>query len=244
MPSLPTPVRSQELHCRQSDKPMRKLRRVSPKSAPTGSASRQISPATQVRTLKSRLSCLKVVETFRAAMQLIAVIIGGLIAITGGFLSTMLLERQRARRDSRNLALAFSGEITAVLKSIKERNYEERFTQVINQIEETGMPFYMPFRVRFKYDRVYEANVSRIGLLELPLPEEIPLFYTCLTSILEDLVSLGDGTYSQLELALLLRIYRDPGPQSTVLSHRERASSRPLRTPTEPDRLITSATAR
>jgi hypothetical protein len=142
-------------------------------------------------------------------MQLIAVIIGGLIAITGGFLSTMLLERQRARRDSRNLALAFSGEITAVLELIKERNYEERFTQVINQIEETGKPFYMPFRVRFKYDRVYEANVSRIGLLELPLPEEIPLFYTRLTSILEDLVSLGDGTYSQLELALLLRIYRD-----------------------------------
>ena len=59
----------QELHCRQSDKPMRKLRRVSPKSAPTGSASRQASPATQVRTLKSSLSCLKVVETFRGRVR-------------------------------------------------------------------------------------------------------------------------------------------------------------------------------
>lgn len=142
-------------------------------------------------------------------MQLMAVIIGGLIAITGGFLSTTLLERQRMTRDSKNLAFAFGGEITAVLELIKERNYEERFAQVISEIEETGAPFYMPFRVRFKYDRVYEANVSRIGLLALPLPKEIPLFYTRLASILEDLVSLGDGTYSQLELAILLRVYRD-----------------------------------
>jgi hypothetical protein len=67
----------------------------------------------------------------------------------------------------------------------------------------------MPFRLRFKYDRVYEANVNRIGLLNFPLSEHIPLFYTRLTSIMEDMVSLGDGTYSQVDLEILLRIYHD-----------------------------------
>ena len=69
MSSLPTLARFQVLHCRQSDKPRRKLRRGSPKSAPTGSASRQTLSATQVRTLKSSLSCLKVVETFRFGLK-------------------------------------------------------------------------------------------------------------------------------------------------------------------------------
>ena len=144
-----------------------------------------------------------------ATMQLVAVVIGGLIAITGGFLSSRLLEQHRLRQEERNLALAFKGEISAVLELIKERKYLDRFTQVIDQIETSGKPFFMPFRVRFKYDRVYESNVARIGLLKAPLPQEVPVFYTRLDSILEDLVSLGDGTYAGIDLPLLLRIYRD-----------------------------------
>ena len=44
---------------------MRRLPRVSPKLAPTGSASFSEPPATHIRTLNSSRSCLKVVETFR-----------------------------------------------------------------------------------------------------------------------------------------------------------------------------------
>lgn len=141
--------------------------------------------------------------------QLVAVVIGGLIAITGGFLSTTVLERRRQRQESRNLALAFRGEITAILELIRERNYIKRFQQVIEQIEENGEPFYMPFHIRFKYDLVYTNNVSKIGLLKEPLHEQIPLFYTRLTSILEEMVNLGEGVYAKLELEILLRIYRD-----------------------------------
>lgn len=144
-----------------------------------------------------------------AAMQLIAVVIGGLLAVTGGFLSTTLLERRRQRQEARNLALAFGGEITALMELMQERRYAQRFEQVIEQIDTTGEPFYMPFRVRFAYSRVYDANVGRIGLLKPPLPEQIPIFYTRLTSVLDDMVNLGDGTYAQLDLPTLLRIYRD-----------------------------------
>jgi hypothetical protein len=67
----------------------------------------------------------------------------------------------------------------------------------------------MPIRIRFKYDRAYEANVERIGVLEPALAEKIPLFYTRLNSLLEDWASLGDGTYATADLDTLLRIYRD-----------------------------------
>ena len=147
--------------------------------------------------------------TEQATFQLIAVVAGGLIAITGGFLSNTLLERQRLRRETRNLALAFQGEITAILELIQERNYLARFEQVIGEIEASREPFYMPFRIRFKYDPVFQANVGSLGLLPPPLSREIPLFYTRLASVLEDLVSIGDGTYSQLDVPTLLRVYRD-----------------------------------
>ena len=144
-----------------------------------------------------------------AMVQLAAVLLGGLLAIAGSIFTTLFRDAQLQRRESRNLALAFKGEITALLELIQDRNYLKRMADVIEQIEQSGQPFYMPFRVRFEYDRVYRENVARIGILNPPLPEQIPLFYTRFTSILEDLVSLGDGTYTGLELAILLRIYRD-----------------------------------
>lgn len=153
-----------------------------------------------------------------AIAQLLSVLVGGLTGITGGFLSTTLLERSRRRRATRNLALALRGEIAAILTLAAERRYLERFDEVIARIEATGEPFHMPFRLRFRYDRVYDANVGRIGQLKAPLPERIAAYYTRLSSVMEDMVSLGDGTYDALDTALLLRIYRGvrAGIASTV----------------------------
>lgn len=141
--------------------------------------------------------------------QIISVVIGGFLAITGGLVTTYYLEKQRRTIESRNLALAFKGEITALIEHIVERNYLNRLTQVIDQIESTRQPFYMPLHIRFNYDRVYDQNVARIGVLKGQLPLQIPLFYTRLTSVLEDFSNLGEGRYSSLELDILLRIYRD-----------------------------------
>jgi hypothetical protein len=136
-------------------------------------------------------------------------VVGGLLATMGGILTQYVVEINRPRRESRNLALAVKGEITAVLKHINERNYQGRFLQIIEQIETTRQPFLMPMRIRFRYDRVYDENVERIGLLREPLPELIPLFYTRLISVMEDMLSMGDATYANIEIDLLLRIYRD-----------------------------------
>ncbi len=140
-------------------------------------------------------------------VQLVSVIVGGLLATVGSIATTTILERQRQRRESRNLALAFKGEIGALLALVEERRYIERIGDVVAQIEATREPFYMPFRVRYAYDRVYAANVDRVGMLAPRLAEQLPLFYTRVNSILEDLVSLGDGSYTEIGLDQLLHLY-------------------------------------
>lgn len=92
-------------------------------------------------------------------------VIGGLLAISGSILTTLLVERRQRRREARNLALAFKGEISALIGLIEERRYIARITENKVQIERTQQPFYMPLRLRFRYAQVYEQNVARKGLL-------------------------------------------------------------------------------
>ena len=147
--------------------------------------------------------------TIEMLNSLLAVVVGGFLAIAGGYASTRLIEKHRQEQESRSLALAFKGEIMALLQYVERRNYAARFEQVIEQIEATQQPFFMPMRIRFAYDSVYQENVGRIGLLKGKLPELIPLFYTQLHAIMDDLANLGDRTYAELDLETLLRVYRD-----------------------------------
>jgi hypothetical protein len=64
--------------------------------------------------------------TEQTLAQLVAVLVGGVVAIASGFFTPLLVENRRQTRDARNLALAFRGEITALLEHIKERRYQER----------------------------------------------------------------------------------------------------------------------
>lgn len=144
-----------------------------------------------------------------AIMQLVAVVIGGLLATGGGILTTLLVENQKRKHESAQLAMAFKGEIKALLQQIEERAYLSRISAILTQMQETGQPFFMPLRLQFRYDRVYENNVGRIGLLKDPLPERIPIFYTRMNSILEDFLNLAEGTYTALDLPTIQRIYMD-----------------------------------
>ena len=147
--------------------------------------------------------------TEETVAQFGAVVIGGLIAIASGFVTTVLEDRQRQARLSRNLAMAFKGEIAALVGHARERRYVDRIGEVIAEIEATNEPFYMPLRIRHAYDRVYDNNVEQIGVLDGSLPELIPRFYTGLTSVLDDMANLSDGTYKELPVPVLLRVYRD-----------------------------------
>lgn len=145
---------------------------------------------------------------FESLTPLIAVVLGGVLTIAGGYFSTYFLERQRVEREQKNLALAFRGEISAIMQLVQDRDYVQRFTDIIAEIEKTGVPFYAPFKVRRSYDSVFQANADKPGTLPNPLPELIAVFYARAASVLDDLASLGDGTYTSLSVPQLLGVYK------------------------------------
>ncbi len=116
------------------------------------------------------------VITLKDAFPLIGVVIGGVLTITGGFFSNLYLERNRIAEDRRNLAQEFSGENSALRKIIEVRKYREGLQQAISHMQSTGQAHHLSIHVRRRYFNVYEKNVSRIGMLEGPLPSMIAIF--------------------------------------------------------------------
>ena len=104
---------------------------------------------------------------------LIQTLIGGGLSLLGGFLSPLLIDSFRNKREATNLALAFAGEMTAVLRVVETRRYTEDIKTCIAQMEKTHEPIYYSVTIRQDYLRVYKQNVRRIGLLKAPLPENI-----------------------------------------------------------------------
>jgi len=141
-------------------------------------------------------------------LPLIGVILGGILAILGGFLSNFWLECYRDRRLRKNLALAFQGEITAIQEMVRKREYIEGLKKTIREIENSGLPFRFSFRARRKYFSVYEAHVGSIGILSPPLPNLVARFYTQANGILEDIEILGEIDPSTTDPKILAELYK------------------------------------
>jgi len=140
---------------------------------------------------------------------LIQTMIGGGLSLLGGFLSPIFIDSFRNKREATNLALAFAGEITAIIRIVETRGYIEDIQMYIAQMEKTHEPIYYTVTIRQDYVRVYEQNVSRIGLLEASLPENIAMFYTQVQAILEDMADIDDHPkMEKLGQEHLLRRYK------------------------------------
>ena len=141
---------------------------------------------------------------------LIQTLLGGVLSLLGGFLSPTYIDHIRSKREARNLALAFSGEILALKRIVETRRYIEDLRTCVNNIRQTGEPIYFSVSIRKEYFQVYKENVSRIGLLKPPLPESIAMFYTQAQSILEDMEDFNNWTkMEQLGQENLLRRYEE-----------------------------------
>jgi hypothetical protein len=125
--------------------------------------------------------------TIKDYFPLVSVVIGGILAIAGGFVSNIWLESRRERKLRRTLARAFQGEIEALLDIIDKRGYIQGLRNARAKTEETGTTHAYHFRARKKYFSVFEANVGQIGLLPPPLSQLIARFYTQANAILEDM---------------------------------------------------------
>ena len=145
-----------------------------------------------------------------ADTPLIQTLIGGGLSLLGGFLSPILTDSFRNKREATNLALAFAGEITALIRIVETRRYSEDIQTCIAQMEKTHEPIFYTVTIRQDFVRAYEQNVSRIGLLEAPLPENIAMFYTQTQAILEDLADIDDHPkMEKLGQEHLLRRYKN-----------------------------------
>ena len=114
----------------------------------------------------------------------------------GGVLGPHIIESLKHKRDAKNLAFAFRGELIAIRTIVSHRNYLEHLSKIIEHIKTTNEPYIFKVNVRQNYFNVYEKNVDKLGLLPNPLPELISTFYTQAKSVLEDLESLRDGDFS------------------------------------------------
>lgn len=122
------------------------------------------------------------------------VVVGGLI----GFFNTSHVEKRKQATESRRLALAFQGEIRALVEIIGKRKYLENIEWVFKEMERTGEKYQFKLQVRRNYFLVFENNVGNIGLLPCPLPALIAQFYVQANSVLEDIESHRDGTFDEL----------------------------------------------
>ena len=125
---------------------------------------------------------------------LLAVVVGGVIAIFTNY----FFQRHQLSIERRHLAWAFLGELTAIKFIVEKRQYIEGIRQAIAITERTNQPFPYHFVARRDYFLVFKQNVSKIGMLESPLPELIASFYTQAQSILEDMDSMSENRFANL----------------------------------------------
>lgn len=140
-----------------------------------------------------------------AIIAVVGVIIGGAINVV----STYCLEGRKQKAESRRLALAFQGEISALLGIIKRRRYVEICQAVIEEMERTQEKIPITVHVRREYFLVFKTNVGNIGLLECPLPQLIAQFYVQANSVLEDMESHRDGTMDEMDVTYLIEITKE-----------------------------------
>lgn len=120
-------------------------------------------------------------------MQLLAVIIGGILAIAGGIAGNYIFLHSQRKLDRENLKGGFLGEITALNSIVKKRKYIEYLEGILATMKKDRAKLPFTFEVTYNYFKVYENNVDKLGLLNQPLPELIAQFYTQCFAILEDI---------------------------------------------------------
>ena len=129
-------------------------------------------------------------------------------AALGGYFGPRFLEGRRRKLETRNLALAFGGEIQALQQILKIRRYEEGIQQYIEWMRTAGKPFYIRSRIQREYFGVYKENLGRIGMLPAPLPQRIATFYTMANAILEDVDNVRDPANEEfLPAEVLIHLY-------------------------------------
>jgi len=142
-------------------------------------------------------------------MQLVAVVIGGSLAILGGIAGNYIFLYLQRKLDRENLKGGFLGEITALNSIVKKRKYIEHLEGILDMMEKDQVPRPFTFEVTHNYFRVYENNVDKLGLLNQPLPELIAQFYTQCFATLEDIIQIKKIAIKEIPIEGLITLYSE-----------------------------------
>lgn len=145
------------------------------------------------------MSTTNEVVTIKEYLPLVGVVIGGILVIVGGFVSNLWIEVRREKQLRKQLALAFEGEIGALLEIIEKRQYIEGLRHARDETKRSGKTQPFIFRAKRKYFSVFEANVGQIGLLLPPLSRLVSRFYTQANAILEDMQLFEEADFGSVD---------------------------------------------
>lgn len=120
---------------------------------------------------------------------------GGLIGIVGSLATSVWLEQVRRRAERRSIKGAIAGEIAALIRIVERRRYIEGLRALIAEAKAGQEPdvVWYHFSVRRNPFAVYDANLTRVGMLRHPLPGLITQFYAQASSVLEDIADMREG---------------------------------------------------
>jgi hypothetical protein len=91
-------------------------------------------------------------------------IFGGLITLVGSWGAIVYTKNREEERESRQLAGAFKGEITALIHIAELRNYSGKLREISAVCRLTNQSHLFGVPVRDEYRAVYKANVGKLGI--------------------------------------------------------------------------------
>ncbi len=136
-------------------------------------------------------------------------VVGGAISLVSTVFTTFGIEHLRRTREARGAAYALRGNIIGILTIVQIRQYVTHVRNMIAHMEAGNPGNIMKSRVKQNYLEVYNKHIDKLGLLVIPLPELVSVFYTNVNSIVEDMQAAYDGEHDDASQEELLRHYRE-----------------------------------
>lgn len=133
------------------------------------------------------LAALKAANTQNEWLPAISAIGGAVVGGLVSYLPNKFLEKHKREMEADAVRNALITEIRAIVAIIDERGYFRTMEAVIQQLTHSGGVSGFTVRVPDHYSRVYQAQVSRIGLLAPELATQIITFHQLIDAVVQDI---------------------------------------------------------
>jgi len=125
-------------------------------------------------------------------LPVIAAVGGAFVGGVSTFLPSYILENRRLKQETRFLETALIAEISALLEVVEHRRYVRGLEESINYLKKNpGKKRFFSAKIPEHYSRIYQEQISKIGLLHPNLSEKVIRFHQLIDSGVQDISSGG-----------------------------------------------------